>query len=59
MVKGLIVAQHLLNVNRLEYPAVSPELSFLKETGRAEFHTITDDEALDGNSIVFCWNLTN
>ncbi|GMH05333.1 hypothetical protein Nepgr_007173 [Nepenthes gracilis] len=31
---------------RLEYPGVSPELSYLKEIGRAEFHSITDQEAL-------------
>ena len=32
----------------LDYPGVGPELSWLKETGRAEFVTITDDEALEG-----------
>ncbi|ESQ35691.1 hypothetical protein EUTSA_v10009923mg [Eutrema salsugineum] len=30
----------------LEYPGVGPEISFLKETGRAEFYTATDQEAI-------------
>lgn len=33
---------------RMEYPGVGPELSFLKESGRAEFFAATDEEALDG-----------
>lgn len=33
---------------RLEYPGVGPEVSFLKDTGRAEFHSATDAEAIDG-----------
>jgi tryptophan synthase beta subunit len=32
----------------MEYPGVGPELSFLKESGRAEFCVATDEEALDG-----------
>lgn len=28
---------------------MGPELSFLKDIGRAEFYTVTDQEALDGN----------
>jgi len=32
----------------MEYPGVGPELSFLKESGRAEFCAATDEEALDG-----------
>ncbi|KAI4298653.1 hypothetical protein L6164_032187 [Bauhinia variegata] len=31
---------------RLEYPGVGPELSFLKDSGRAEFHSATDEQAL-------------
>ncbi|KAB1221852.1 Tryptophan synthase beta chain 2, chloroplastic [Morella rubra] len=31
----------------LRYPGVSPELSFLKDIGRAEFYTATDEEALE------------
>ena len=30
----------------LDYPGVGPEHSFLKDTGRAEYHTCSDDEAL-------------
>src|SRR6185369_16532517 len=30
----------------LDYPGVGPEHSFLKETGRAEYQTCSDDEAL-------------
>ncbi|XP_051128717.1 tryptophan synthase beta chain 1-like isoform X2 [Andrographis paniculata] len=43
--EGQIVVPHSIGVG-LEYPGVSPELSFLKEIGRAEFHTVTDEEAL-------------
>ncbi|XP_028787515.1 tryptophan synthase beta chain 1-like, partial [Neltuma alba] len=31
----------------MQYPAVGPELSFLKEIGRVEFYSVTDREALD------------
>lgn len=31
----------------LDYPAVGPQHAFLKETGRAEYVAINDDEALD------------
>ncbi|KAK3024848.1 hypothetical protein RJ639_045065, partial [Escallonia herrerae] len=31
----------------LEYPGVSPELSFFKDIGQAEFYTVTDQEAID------------
>ncbi|KAG6392313.1 hypothetical protein SASPL_146529 [Salvia splendens] len=44
--EGQIVGPHSVGVG-LEYPGVSPELSFLREIGRAEFHTATDEEALD------------
>ncbi|MFS7934069.1 putative tryptophan synthase [Helianthus anomalus] len=32
----------------LEFPGVSPELSFLKDAGRIECYTVNDQEALDG-----------
>ncbi|HVX40557.1 MAG TPA: tryptophan synthase subunit beta [Gemmatimonadaceae bacterium] len=32
----------------LDYPGVGPEHSYLKETGRAEYVSVTDDEALRG-----------
>jgi len=31
----------------LDYPGVGPEHSFLKDTGRAEYVSVTDDEAVD------------
>ncbi len=31
----------------LDYPGVGPEHSYLKETGRAEYVSVTDDEAVD------------
>lgn len=31
----------------LEYPGVGPEISFLKDSGRAEFYSVTDQEALN------------
>jgi tryptophan synthase beta chain len=31
----------------LDYPAVGPQHAFLKETGRAQYVPINDDEALD------------
>ncbi|KAE8728820.1 Tryptophan synthase beta chain 2 [Hibiscus syriacus] len=44
--EGQILGPHSIGVG-LEYPGVGPEVSFLKETGRAEFHTATDKEAVD------------
>lgn len=35
-------------VLRLDYPGVGPEHSFLKDVGRAEYFSVTDDEALEG-----------
>lgn len=34
--------------NSLDYPGVGPEHSFLKDLGRAEYYSITDEEALEG-----------
>jgi len=31
----------------LDYPGVGPEHSFYKDSGRAEYHTVTDKEAID------------
>ncbi|KAA8515480.1 hypothetical protein F0562_018909 [Nyssa sinensis] len=44
--EGQIIGPHSIAVG-LEDPGVSPELSFLKDTRRAEFYTATDQEALD------------
>ncbi|XP_057961016.1 tryptophan synthase beta chain 1-like [Malania oleifera] len=43
--EGQILGPHSIGVG-LEYPGVSPELSFHKDTGRVEFYTATDQEAL-------------
>ncbi|XP_061354555.1 tryptophan synthase beta chain 1-like [Gastrolobium bilobum] len=43
---GQIIQPHSIAAG-MEYPGVSPELSFLKECGRAEFCVATDEEALD------------
>ncbi|GFP97013.1 tryptophan synthase beta chain 2 chloroplastic [Phtheirospermum japonicum] len=49
--EGQIIGPHSIGVG-LEYPGVSPELSFLKEIGRAEFYTVTDEEALDAYALL-------
>lgn len=43
---GQIVEPHSISAG-LDYPGVGPEHSFLKDLGRAEYHSITDKEALD------------
>ncbi len=42
---GQIVETHSIAAG-LDYPGVGPEHAWLKDTGRAEYVTITDDEAL-------------
>ncbi|MDQ4045173.1 MAG: tryptophan synthase subunit beta, partial [Chloroflexota bacterium] len=44
---GQILETHSISAG-LDYPGVGPELSFLKSTGRAEFVSVTDEEALEG-----------
>lgn len=44
---GQIMGTHSISAG-LDYPGVGPELSFLKDTGRANFVAITDDEAMEG-----------
>ncbi len=39
-------------VFRLDYPGVGPEHAFFKEIGRAEYHGVTDDEALAAFQLV-------
>ena len=36
----------------LDYPGVGPEHSWLKDTGRAEYVSVTDDQALEGFQIL-------
>jgi tryptophan synthase beta chain len=42
---GQIMETHSISAG-LDYPGVGPEHAWLKDTGRAEYATITDDEAL-------------
>jgi len=44
--EGQIVDPHSISAG-LDYPGVGPEHSFLQEIGRAEYHAITDEEAMD------------
>jgi tryptophan synthase beta chain len=43
---GQIIETHSISAG-LDYPGVGPEHSFLKDIGRAEYDSVTDDEALD------------
>ncbi|XP_073273105.1 tryptophan synthase beta chain 1 [Primulina huaijiensis] len=42
---GQILEPHSISAG-LDYPGVGPEHSFLKDVGRAEYYSITDEEAL-------------
>jgi tryptophan synthase beta chain len=42
---GQILETHSISAG-LDYPGVGPEHAWLKDTGRAEYVTVTDDEAL-------------
>jgi tryptophan synthase beta chain len=44
---GQITPAHSISAG-LDYPGVGPEHAWLKESGRAEYVSITDDEALEG-----------
>ena len=43
---GQIIETHSVSAG-LDYPGVGPEHSLLKDTGRAEYDAVTDEEALD------------
>ncbi|MEM6652249.1 MAG: tryptophan synthase subunit beta [Pseudomonadota bacterium] len=43
---GQIIDAHSISAG-LDYPGIGPEHSFLRDTGRAEYLTCTDDEALE------------
>jgi tryptophan synthase beta chain len=45
--EGQIAEAHSISAG-LDYPGVGPEHSYLKETGRAHYLSVTDEEALDG-----------
>ncbi|MBK5912808.1 tryptophan synthase subunit beta [Rhodocyclus purpureus] len=42
---GQIIETHSISAG-LDYPGVGPEHAYLKDSGRAEYQTVTDDEAL-------------
>jgi tryptophan synthase beta chain len=44
---GQILDAHSISAG-LDYPGVGPEHAWLKQTGRAVYRSITDEEALDG-----------
>jgi tryptophan synthase beta chain len=45
--EGQVEEAHSISAG-LDYPGVGPEHSWLKVSERAEYHAVTDDEALDG-----------
>ena len=42
---GQVIEPHSISAG-LDYPGVGPEHSYLKELGRAEYYSVTDEEAL-------------
>jgi len=49
--KGQVHPAHSISAG-LDYPGVGPEHSYLKETGRAVYVSVTDDEAVEGLGIL-------
>jgi tryptophan synthase beta chain len=49
--EGQILTTHSISAG-LDYPGVGPEHAYLKATGRAEYVTATDQEALEGFKIL-------
>lgn len=43
---GQVLEAHSISAG-LDYPGVGPEHSYLKDLGRAEYYSVTDDQALD------------
>ncbi len=43
---GQVVEAHSISAG-LDYPGVGPEHSYLQDTGRAEYHSVTDPQAVD------------
>jgi tryptophan synthase beta chain len=50
---GQIQEAHSVSAG-LDYPGVGPEHSHLKDSGRAEYHSVTDEEALAALQLVCC-----
>jgi tryptophan synthase beta chain len=48
---GNISEAHSISAG-LDYPGVGPEHSYMKDTGRCEYVSVTDDEALDALKLV-------
>lgn len=44
--EGQVIDPHSISAG-LDYPGIGPEHSFLKDVGRAEYHAVTDAEALE------------
>lgn len=44
--EGQVIEAHSISAG-LDYPGVGPEHSFLKDSGRAEYYSVTDAQALD------------
>jgi tryptophan synthase beta chain len=42
---GQVIEPHSISAG-LDYPGVGPEHSYLKDSGRAEYYSVTDDEAI-------------
>ena len=43
---GQVIEPHSISAG-LDYPGVGPEHSYMKDIGRAEYYSVTDDEALE------------
>ncbi len=43
---GQVIEAHSISAG-LDYPGVGPEHAYLKDTGRADYYSVTDQEALD------------
>lgn len=46
---GQVIEPHSISAG-LDYPGIGPEHSFLMDIGRAEYVSITDDEAMQGTT---------
>jgi tryptophan synthase beta chain len=49
--EGQVIEAHSISAG-LDYPGVGPEHSYLKDTHRAEYYSVTDKEALDAFQLV-------
>lgn len=49
--QGQVTEAHSISAG-LDYPGVGPEHSYLKDEGRAEYYSVTDQEALDAFQLV-------